>query len=189
MRNLIFFALLGMLLVAFVRSSSFGVFSTERSLHEIIETDGIKTGSLSIRVEKSVRKFKVISGSKVLKTYKAVLGQVPEGDKRMEGDRKTPEGHFSIRAKYPHAKWHKFIWIDYPTEASWKKFNARQQNGSIPESARIGGEIGIHGVPAGMDFWIDLGSDWTLGCVALKNSAVDELYEYVEIGTPIEIVP
>ncbi|WP_297946215.1 L,D-transpeptidase [uncultured Campylobacter sp.] len=31
--------------------------------------------------------------------------------------------------------------------------------------------------------------DWTEGCIALVNDDMDELFEHVKIGTPIEILP
>jgi len=159
------------------------------TIDEIIVRESIDPATIEVLISKKKRTLSLVAEGKVLKSYKAVLGQVPEGDKFMQGDLKTPEGNFKVRAKYPHSEWHKFIWIDYPNEESRKKFRTRLQQGDIPEDAKIGGEIGIHGVPTGMDLWIDLGSDWTLGCIALKNNAVDEVYKYVNEGTPIRIEP
>jgi lipoprotein-anchoring transpeptidase ErfK/SrfK len=31
--------------------------------------------------------------------------------------------------------------------------------------------------------------DWTLGCIAMTDKEIDELFENVKIGTPIEIKP
>lgn len=39
-------------------------------------------------------------------------------DKLMQRDKCTPEGIFSIRDKYPHNMWCRFMWIDYPSEDS-----------------------------------------------------------------------
>lgn len=116
-----------------------------------------------------------------------VLGTVPTGDKRQEGDRKTPEGIFRIRDKYPHPDWSKFVWLDYPTAESWHKHRQAKQLGQIDANATIGGEIGIHGVPAGQDNWIDQGKNWTLGCVSLKNADLEALYPYLSVGTVVEI--
>jgi len=30
-------------------------------------------------------------------------------------------------------------------------------------------------------------ADWTAGCIAVTNSEMDELYDIIPIGTPIEI--
>lgn len=83
--------------------------------------------------------------------------------------------------------WSKFIWINYPTEDSWKKHNNAKEVGNIPSDAKIGGEIGIHGVPHGMDEYINLKYNWTLGCISLKNKDVNEIYPYIQEQTKIEI--
>jgi len=54
-------------------------------------------------------------------------------------------------------------------------------------NAHIGGEIGIHGVPHGMDFIIDMKYNWTLGCISMKNKDIDEIYPYITKATIIEI--
>lgn len=131
-----------------------------------------------------------MAGDRTLKIWPCVLGEVPVGDKHMQGDRRTPEGTFTFRDKYPHRQWHKFVWVDYPNEESWKRFKERKRSGTIPADARIGGEIGIHGVPTGMDHWIEQGSDWTWGCIALRNDDLDEIYPFIKPRhTAITIVP
>ncbi|MEL6589219.1 MAG: L,D-transpeptidase [Bacteroidota bacterium] len=122
-----------------------------------------------------------------LKRYPVVFGKDPVNDKLQEGDRRTPEGEFSVRAHYDHAKWRYFIWIDYPTEDSWRKHNAAKENGSISSTAKIGGEIGIHGVPQGYDYAIDEQMNWTLGCISLRNADLEELIPLVEVGMKVLI--
>ena len=104
-----------------------------------------------------------------------------------QGDRRTPEGRFKVRAHYDHAKWRYFIWLDYPNEDSWAKHNAAKASGEITQEASIGGEIGIHGVPEGYDYAIDERMNWTLGCISLRNADLEELIPLVEVGTKIEI--
>jgi murein L,D-transpeptidase YafK len=146
--------------------------------------------TLRLQVDKSARRMHVFAGEHFLKSYACVLGEHPEGDKRMQGDRRTPEGSFTFRDKYPHTQWHKFIWIDYPNEESWQRFRERKASGEIIANADIGGEVGIHGVPEGMDHWISLGQDWTWGCIALKNKDIDEIYPFIVPGsTMIDIEP
>lgn len=144
---------------------------------------------VSLLVEKSQYRVTLYYDSQPLKTYEAVFGAAPVGDKRFEGDRKTPEGIFRIHDLYPHDQWSKFIWLDYPTSESWRRHLRAKQTGAIPVSATIGGEIGIHGVPDGAEGLIDTRSNWTWGCISLKNSDVDEIYEFVTHGTVVEIIP
>ena len=148
-------------------------------LQEVLDSLGIPADSIRFEVDKSDRRFFVLAGDRAVRDYPCVLGTVPDGDKMQEGDRRTPEGSFLFRDKYPHAKWHKFIWIDYPNAESRERFQRRKEEGLLPASAAIGGEVGIHGTPKGMDHWIMEGTDWTWGCIALRNADLDEVYPFI----------
>ena len=50
-----------------------------------------------------------------------------------------------------------------------------------PWDTKLGGEVFVHGRGAK--------SDWTLGCIALDDSDIEELYRLVPVGTPITIHP
>jgi len=156
----------------------------------LIDSLALDARTIRFQVDKSERRFRVYVQDRLLKTYPCVLGEKPEGDKLHQGDRKTPEGAFTFRSKRVHAQWHKFIWVDYPNAESWRRYNARKAQGLIPRGKDIGGEIGIHGVPEGMDHWIEAGTDWTWGCIALKNADVDEVYPFIiPDKTTMEVVP
>ncbi|MFK8185304.1 MAG: murein L,D-transpeptidase family protein [Phormidesmis sp.] len=162
--------------------------ANSQTISELLAENFDKT-KVSVLVEKSAYKLTVFYDSKPVKTYPVVLGSAPVGDKFAEGDRKTPEGIYRIRDLYPHPEWSKFIWLDYPTPQDWREHTQAKLSGEIPLTATIGSEVGIHGVPAGADNLIDTRTDWTWGCVSLKNSDVDEIYDVVTQGTVIEIVP
>ncbi len=119
--------------------------------------------------------------------YPVVFGNKDLGDKMMQGDRKTPEGTFHIVAKRPHAKWNKFIALDYPNEESIEKFNERKAECLIPANAKIGGEIGIHGTWPHEDFAVDQFQNWTQGCVCTKNQYINQLFNTMAIGTTVII--
>ncbi len=159
-------------------------------LSRILDSLHIKPAELWLEVDKSERVFRVMHDSTELKRYVCVLGENPIGDKRMQGDRRTPEGTFTFRSKRRPHQWHVFIWIDYPNAESRRRFQERKRTGEIPANADIGGEVGIHGVPEGKDEWIVSGQDWTWGCIALTNADVDEIYPYIQpMRTIIRIVP
>ena len=158
-------------------------------LDSLLEDRGIAAESLHIYIDKSDLTLQLIADTILVKTYPIVLGGNPKDDKRMEGDQCTPEGIFQLRNLYPHKKWSKFLWVDYPTEYSWEKHKAAKAAGQIPADASIGGEIGIHGVPAGCDHWIDEVQHWTLGCISVKNAHIDEIYCAVHKGTRVIIEP
>ena len=161
--------------------------NAEILLAQVIDSLGLKVEDIHLDISKSTYMLKVMADTLVLKSYPMVLGGNPEDDKLRQGDQCTPEGTFHIKSKYPHEQWSKFLWIDYPTADSWRKHQAAKARGDIPSGAAIGGEIGIHGVPRGRDKLIDVGINWTLGCVSLKRADIDEIYPYVQVGTEVQI--
>jgi len=142
---------------------------------------------VKIVVDKSSYELYVYDAEGWYATYPVVFGNASLEDKRVEGDRNTPEGSFKIVNKRVHDKWDRYMGLDYPTKESLDKFNARKQRGEIPSSAKPGGGIGIHGTFPHDDFIIDRYKNWTNGCVSLKNSDVEDLYSYIPIGTPVTI--
>jgi murein L,D-transpeptidase YafK len=142
---------------------------------------GIKIDRLVVR--KRDRIMQVYSGDNVIKTYRISLGRNPTGDKEYEGDKKTPEGEYKINDRNPESGYHKNLGISYP--------NTEDIAVAKRKNLKPGGEIKIHGLRNGLGF---IGKfhrmiDWTAGCIALTNEEIDELYDRVEIGTPIIIQP
>lgn len=160
-----------------------------QSLQSIVNERHIPKNELKIKIDKSEYKLMVYHKTELLKSYPCVFGFNPIDDKHQEGDGCTPEGTFKIRSKYAHKSWKYFIWIDYPNKESWRRFNERKKDGDIPESASIGGEIGIHGVPDAADDLIPTKTNWTLGCISLKNADITDIYKSIGDNTIVEIVP
>ncbi len=142
---------------------------------------------VAILIDKSNYTLQVYAGDTLVKSYPVVFGGNPVDDKLREGDQCTPEGNFKINSKYPHKKWSKFIWLNYPTTDSWRKHRLAKKEGRISKNAKIGGQIGIHGVPKGTDFMIETRINWTLGCISLTNKDINEIYPYIDKKTPIKI--
>ncbi|SHF98119.1 L,D-transpeptidase family protein [Flavisolibacter ginsengisoli] len=142
---------------------------------------------VSITIDKSSYELYVYDAKGWYATYPVVFGNSSLDDKKMEGDRNTPEGTFRIVNKRVHEKWDRYMGLDYPTQESIYKFNERKRRGEIPSSARPGAGIGIHGVWPHEDFVIDRYKNWTNGCISLKNSDVEELYRFIPVGTPVTI--
>lgn len=149
----------------------------------------IDKSKTSILIEKSQYRLTIYYNKKPIKSYPVVFGENFQGDKLHEGDYRTPEGIFRIKDLYPHSQWSKFMWLDYPNAASWKKHLQEKTQGYINFFLPIGGAVGIHGVPQGDDEIIDKRQNWTWGCPSLKNQDVDEIYEVVQKGTLVEILP
>jgi murein L,D-transpeptidase YafK len=158
-------------------------------LKNIMDSLRIKSSvTISLLIDKSEYKLTVLSGIKILKEYPVMFGRNSSDDKLRQGDGCTPEGSFKVVVKYPHTKYDKFIYFDYPNEDSRRKHQLAKQEGRIPADAKIGGEIGIHGT------W---GSDGNLfffhksifseGCIVLKRDDLNELYPVVNKNTKIVI--
>ena len=166
--------------------------NTNRPLADLISAEipeEIQKEKVSLLIEKGEYRVTVFYELQPIKAYDSVFGTEPEGDKRREGDRKTPEGVFRVRDLYPHEQWSKFIWLDYPTPHSWRKHLKAKMQGEVGLLSTVGSEVGIHGVSSGAESLIEQRTDWTWGCISLKNADVDEIYEVVTQGTVVEIVP
>jgi murein L,D-transpeptidase YafK len=144
-------------------------------------------GSVKIIISKKKYELSVYDERGWYATYPVVFGNSSLADKKMEGDKNTPEGSFQIANKRVHEKWARYLGLNYPTQESLSKFAARKQRGEIPRWASPGGGIGIHGCWPREDFVVDRYTNWTDGCIALKRADVADLYSYVPVGTPIYI--
>lgn len=154
----------------------------------------IETPKVSkIVVSKKSRLVLLFQGDQVVRVFPAVFGKNIEGHKVKEGDRRTPEGIYFIEAKNPRSEFHMALRISYPNRSD------RQRARALGVSA--GGDIMIHGTPTVTEnrkkeskrIMIEelhsLGLNWTNGCIAVSNEAIEEIYARVQVGTPIEICP
>ncbi len=157
------------------------------SLENLMDSLQINSSVLYILVDKSDYILSIMEDTLIIKQYPVVLGRNPVDDKLCEGDCCTPEGSYKVLAKYGHEIWSRFIWIDYPNKESLRKYHEAKMMGIIPPESTPGGEIGIHGVPVNAEYAIDLGENWTAGCISLKNKDVIEIFQYVDVGTEVII--
>lgn len=147
---------------------------------------GLAAGDLTadkVLVEKKARRLTLLSNGRVLKTYKISLGGNPEGPKEREGDKKTPEGNYTIDGRNFRSGYHLSLHISYPNEDDRKR---AKELGAPP-----GGQIMIHGMKNGYG-WVGPFHtlyDWTQGCIAVTDREIDEIASLVLNGTPIEIRP
>jgi murein L,D-transpeptidase YafK len=147
----------------------------------------LPVGTIYIIIDKSDYELNVYDSKGWFATYPVVFGSSSLEDKKMEGDRCTPEGNFHIISKKIHDRWDRFMALDYPTRESYEKFRLRKLRGEIPPNARIGGGVGIHGTWPHDDYIIDNYKNWTMGCISMKNTDVEDLYSYLPVGTSVSI--
>jgi murein L,D-transpeptidase YafK len=130
-------------------------------------------------VDKTRRILVAYAGGQPVRVYRGLqLGGAPVGHKQFQGDRRTPEGLYTIDTRNPHSQFHLSLRISYPNAAD-RAFAA--QYGRSP-----GGDIFLHGQPNGYT-GARVPGDWTDGCIALSNAEIAELWTIVPDGTPIEI--
>ena len=134
-------------------------------------------------VVKHQRIMSAYSNGGIVKQYQVSLGRSPVGQKMQEGDRKTPEGIFSIDYKKEKSCCYRALHISYPDQ---RAINRAKSLGVEP-----GGLVMVHGLSRGFGWLGKLHRfvDWTYGCVAVTNYEMEELYNSVQEGTLIEIQP
>ena len=136
-----------------------------------------------VLIEKSKRQLTLISHGEILKSYKVALGGNPIGPKERKGDKKTPEGIYTIEGRHNSNRFHLSLRISYP--------NVKDRKRARELGASPGGDIMIHGIGkevslSDSDHWR---ADWTEGCIAVTNEEIEEIARLVPDGTTIDIKP
>ncbi len=147
-------------------------------------------------LRKSARNLALCNKGNLVANYQMGLGFAPIGDKQVEGDGKTPEGVFYVPQLVPDSDYHLAFLVSYPDKADATRGlagsiitqaqknaidTAQTQCGTPPQSTGLGGWIEIHGEGGE--------SDWTLGCAALDNAAIDVLWATIGVRDTIVILP
>ncbi len=136
-----------------------------------------------VLVEKSKNLLTLFKNQKVIGTYHVVFGGNPIGHKEQEGDNKTPEGRYILDSKNVNSAYYKSIHISYP--------NAKDIANAKAKGVSPGGAIMIHGQKNGFG-WAAAATqktNWTLGCIALRNEDMEVIWKSVKVPVPIEIKP
>lgn len=132
---------------------------------------------------KHERKLYAYRDGEVVMTCNVALGREPRGHKVMEGDGRTPEGRYTISGARHDSDFHLSLHISYP--------NAEDRARARALGVRPGGQIKLHGLDPGIEAeWHDRHwlFNWTNGCIAVTNAEMEELWDSVALGTPIEIL-
>jgi len=132
-------------------------------------------------VYKSKRELFLMRDGQAMQSFLVALGEHPVGPKMKRGDGRTPEGFYRIDARITRTPYHLSLHLSYPNEAD--------RISSEMEGVVAGGDICIHGMPAEFGHTDPIGyfKDWTDGCVAVGNKAIEQIWAAVDIGTPVEI--
>lgn len=141
------------------------------------------TAGTAVIVLKAPRRLIVYQRGRIIADYPVNLGFSGFTDKLYEGDGATPEGKFHVIRKKegPGTHYYKALLLDYPTAAHRQRFREAQVNGLLASDRSIGGLIEIHGESLDNE-------DATSGCIAMENSAMDQVFDRTKTGTPVTIV-
>jgi hypothetical protein len=151
-----------------------------------------------IEIWKAKRQLWLERDGQVIRKFRISLGVEPQAPKLRQGDGRTPVGTYYVSEKRPKSPFRRFLGISYPnvddaergfaahliSADQWADIlfaNLRRE--PPPWRTPLGGRVGIHGFggrPAA-------GIDWTEGCVAVSDDAIDYLYAVVPVGTPVHI--
>jgi murein L,D-transpeptidase YafK len=134
-----------------------------------------------IVVVKSTHTMTLYALGHILHRYRVSLGRGNGNAKSHEGDHNTPQGLYAIDRRNAYSRFHRALDVSYP--------NASDRANAAKLHAAPGGDIMIHGVRNGLGW---LGSlqrhmDWTDGCIAVTDTEMDEIWNSVPAGTPVEI--
>ncbi|MCE6004865.1 L,D-transpeptidase family protein [Acinetobacter junii] len=154
-----------------------------QEIEEINKTKPVTT----IEVFKQQWQLKLKHHDQIIRSYPIRLGFNPMGHKQFEGDGKTPEGTYTIDWRNPQSAYYKSLHISYPNPNDLTYAKQRQKS--------AGGDVMIHGtvptpataLPASSTYMPR--KDWTLGCIAVTNADMDEIWQLVKNGTQIIIHP
>lgn len=177
-----------------------------KPLEELLPSDW-KRMEHRIAVDKSSRILDVYAGKRRVKSYFIALGYRPEGPKAKRDDGKTPEGIYYVCSRNPRSKFELSLLLSYPgkveadngfkngliNEAVHDSIaSALNEKRTPPQDTALGSYICIHGGGIGelaSDFSKAHISDWTAGCIAMRSEDIEEVYDFADPGTMVEIKP
>ncbi len=149
-------------------------------LHKLFNEKGISypPAQMFIRIFKAEKVLEVWAADAPsdrythIKTYPICAMSGELGPKRKQGDEQVPEGFYNIGTLNPSSAYHLSMFVNYP--------NASDKQ--LSRHSSLGGDIYIHG---------DCKS---IGCVAITNTQIEELYWLVaQVKTrskvPVHIFP
>jgi len=153
---------------------------------DVLDAKGMRSAppGVSIVIKKSLFQMLVFENGKLIKTYPVAIGQ-NKGDKQRRGDKRTPEGDFTIVSIEDSHTWeHDFGDGKGPIKGAYGPWFLRLSTlASETRSGKAWTGIAIHGThdPA------SIGTRASEGCIRMHNEDIEELKKMVRVGTPVRI--
>ena len=154
---------------------------------------------VSIVVNKSDHVLTLYNKESIIAQYSIGHGSAA-GSKEQEGDKRTPEGEYTICVLNDQSKYYLSLGLNYPnandakrgldtgliTQEEYNEIMSQLNAGQQPNwYTKLGGQIMIHGQKGNLGGQ----TDWTTGCVAVNNAVMDILWKYCKVGTKVTILP
>jgi murein L,D-transpeptidase YafK len=153
-------------------------------------------------VDTQNQELRVIQGQRIIARFEGIsLGRGGVDQLHRRGDQKTPLGIYHVTWINNHSRFYRFIGLDYPTlmhaklaymgnlidVQTFDDIDLAVRRGRLPpQNTPLGGNLGIHGIGSG-DSQIHSAYNWTEGCIALTNTQMDKLLQFVNLGTKVVI--
>jgi murein L,D-transpeptidase YafK len=140
-----------------------------------------------VRVYKSKHQMDLLLQGRVVKSFRVMLGRGGKGPKRKQGDNLVPEGKYFLDYKNHESQFYKSLHVSYPNDEDLKR--------AADAGVEPGGDIMIHGYPNKpkplFKFLKKMGLiklvDWTAGCMAVDDDEMEEIFNSLEVMTPVTI--
>jgi murein L,D-transpeptidase YafK len=143
--------------------------------------DSLPAKADAVLIYKSERLLMLLRAGEVIAHFPISLGRNPVGPKTREGDARTPEGRYYIDWRNPDSRFYRSLHISYP--------NPRDLAQAHSTGKPAGGNVMIHGMPNDPALARISWDDWTDGCIAVANDAMDAIWNAVDDGTVVVIRP
>jgi lipoprotein-anchoring transpeptidase ErfK/SrfK len=162
----------------------------------------LAAGEPWVDVDSAARRLAVMDGDRIVRVFENIsVGRNGVSMDRVVADRTTPLGSYRVRRINRESRFHIYFGFDYPNlqqaqrafragRISYEQLKAIRRAHYLerepPSNTPLGGQIGIHGIGNG-DAGIHADFDWTDGCIALTNEQIDELAQWLKLGTRVEV--
>ena len=159
-------------------------------------------GEIWVLVDTQELTLAVMAGESVLQKYDNIaIGSNGPTLAKLVSDETTPLGDFRISGINERSRYHLFLALDYPTMEHARRAledgrlspeeymavnNAWLAKQPPPQNTRLGGHLGIHGLGGGSQE-IHGRVNWTDGCIAVTDEQIEELSQWVGVGTRVSV--
>ena len=161
-----------------------------------------RAGDIHLLVDTAAATLTVMEEGTEVRTFEDIaIGRFGTTRYKKRGDNRTPLVTYRIGWITDESRYHRFLGINFPDLRTasravfdgtigmqqWEQIRRDVDNGKTPsQQTPLGGYLGIHGIGAG-DPEVHRQFNWTNGCIALTNEQIDDLIQWVRVGTVVEI--